>query len=131
MVRQDHHNVEILRQQATALLMVIWRGIPADYKSRYRMDIWTIFENEIRSAAYTNNLGKFVNSLCSRLGATIGTRADERATAEAILNSGQDAALLKLLREETVLIVLMVRVAIQARRADYDELEFEFKEEND
>lgn len=73
------------------------------------------------SAAYTNNLAKFANSLCGRLAATIGTRKEERAECEAILNSGQDRALLKLMREETTLIVLMVRVAMQERRELYEE----------
>lgn len=114
-----------VRQQAADLLMTIWRGIPSDFKSRYRMTLWEQFENEIRSAAYTNNLGKFVNSLCGRLSAEIGRSADERAQAEKILNSGQDSALLKLLREETVLVVLMVRVANADRRSDERRAEWE------
>jgi hypothetical protein len=54
------------------------------------------------------------------MNATVGTRASERSAAEAILNSGQDAALLKLLREETTLIILMMRVELQARREQYE-----------
>ncbi len=113
---------ETLRQQAVTLLLAIWRGIPADYKSRYRMNIWEQFQDQVQSAAYTSNLAKFVNSLCSNLNASVGTRADERAAAEAILNGGNDRALLRLLREETVLLVLMVRVEMQARKEVYEEV---------
>lgn len=111
---------ENLHQQAAALLMAIWRGIPADFKSRYRMNIWQQFEDQIRSAAYTSNLGKFVNSLCSKLQATVGRNAEERVYGEKVLNSGQDRALLKLLRDETTLLVLMVRVANQKRREQWE-----------
>ena len=102
------------------LLEIIWRGIPADYKSRYRRTIWQQFEDQVRSAAYTSRLGTFVNSLCSKFQATVGTRDEEREKAEAILNNGQDRSLLKLIREETTLLVLMVRVRNQARQEEWE-----------
>lgn len=104
-------------EKAAALLMTIWRGIPPDYKSRYRRTIWQQFEDNVRAAAYTSNLGKFINSICSKLQAQI--KADDSAEAEGILNCGQDRALLKLLREETTLLVLMVRVANQERQEEW------------
>jgi len=103
-------------EQAANLLAIIWKGIPADYKSRYRMNIWQQFEDNIRSAAYTSNLGKFVNSLCSKLSAQIGRNGEDRAAAKAILQQADARAMLKLLREETTLLVLMVRVVNQERR---------------
>jgi hypothetical protein len=54
------------------------------------------------------------------MNASIGTRAEEREAAEAILNSGQDAGLLKLLRDETTLVMLMVRVEVQRRREEWE-----------
>jgi len=109
-------NDDGLREMAADLLEVVWRGVPRDYKSRYRMSIWQQFEDNVRSAAYTANLGKFVNSLCAKLQASVGQRDEERARAEEILNSGNDRALLKLLRDETTLLVLMVRVRNQQRQ---------------
>lgn len=109
-----------LHERAADLLEIIWRGIPADYKSRYRMTVWRQFEDNIRSAAYTANLGKFVNSLCSKLQASIGRNAEERETAQAILNSGEDDEFLKLMREQTTLLVLMVRVRNQKRREAWE-----------
>lgn len=111
---------EQLRQMAVALLTTIWRGIPTDMKSRYRQTIWGQFENQVRSAAYTSNLAKFASSISLKLAADIGTTPEARETAETILNSGNDRPLLKLLREETTLIVLMVRVANQERREQWE-----------
>jgi hypothetical protein len=54
------------------------------------------------------------------MGATIGRKAEERTLADAILNSGNDRALLKLMRDETTLLVLMVRVANQERREAWE-----------
>lgn len=112
--------MEVTTEAVSELLMMIWRGVPGDYKSRYRMSIWNQFENEIKSAAYTSNLGKFVNSICSKLQATIGANKDERERAEYLLTHLDDRQTLKLLREETTLLVLMVRVANQERREEWE-----------
>ena len=104
-----------LHEQAADLLEVIWRGIPADYKSRYRTSVWQQFEDNIRSAAYTSNLGKFINSLCYKLRAQVGRNAEERAIANQILQEVDGKALLKLFREETISLVLMVCVRNQER----------------
>ncbi len=106
-----------MHQAAANLLMAIWKGIPSSYKSRYRRNIWQQFEDNVRSSAYTSNLGKFVDSLCLRLQVQI--RGKDSIELEQILNSGNDRILLKLLREETTLLVLMVRVANEQRREEW------------
>lgn len=106
------------QEMAASLLDIIWQGISSDFKSRYRQTIWEQFENTVRANAYTNNLGKFVNSVCLKLGATIPGK--HTAEAEKILNSGQDRPLLKLYRDETTLIVLMVRIRNQERRETWE-----------
>jgi len=108
--------MEEMHQTAANLLTAIWRGISGEYKSRYRFSIWQQFEDNVRSAAYTNNLGKFVDGLCLKLGAQIG--GGDVGSVEQILNSGNDRALLKIMREETTLAVLMVRVANQERQEE-------------
>jgi hypothetical protein len=122
--------MEEIHERATALLWAIWRGIAPDYKSRYRRSIWRQFEDRVRSAAYTSNLGTFVNTLCSSLQAEIGKNADDRERAHELLNAGDERALLKVLREETTLVVLMVRIrnqeaqeAYEVRRAETEALE--------
>ena len=52
--------------------------------------------------------------------ATIGANKDERERAEFLLNHLDDRQTLKLLREETTLLVLMVRVANQERREEWE-----------
>ena len=69
----------------------------------------------------TNRLAKFVNSLSLKFQATIGVTPEEREQAERILNSGQDRALLKIMREQTTILVLMLRVENQARRKEWEE----------
>jgi hypothetical protein len=108
------------KAQAATLLKLIWRGIAANYKSRYRMTIWEQYENEIRSAAYTSSLGKFISRLCSRLAATVGRTDEERDVAETILRTANDREMLKLMREQTTLLVLMVRVDNQERREEWE-----------
>jgi len=109
-----------MEEKAVNLLETIWRGIPADYKSRYRMTIWQQFEDQIRSAAYTDNLGKFVSSLCYKLNATVGRNQSEREQAMSVLASTAEARpMLKLMREQTSLLVLMVRMRVQASRESW------------
>lgn len=81
----------------------------------------------MRAAAYTSNLGKFVNLLCLKMSAEIGQNVDDQQVANQVLNSGNDRALLKLLRDETTLLVLMVRIKNQETqdkwRAEHPESE--------
>lgn len=104
-------------EMATALLTPIWRGIPAAYKSRYRTKIWQQFEDNIKSAAYTATLSRFASNLSSRLGVRIAT--EDVVAVQAVLQSGQDRALLKLLRDEATTCVLLVRMINEERKAEW------------
>jgi len=116
-------------EKAADLLELIWRGIATDYKSRYRMTIWQQFEDQVRSAAYTSRLGTFINMLCLKLQAGVGTRAEDREKVNGILNGGQDRALLKLIRDETTLLVLMVRIRNQERQDEWRDRQAEREEQ--
>jgi len=113
MTQENEHN---LKQTATALLMMIWKGIPSDYKSKYRMTIWEQYEHEVKAAAYTSKLGKFINRICGRMNALIEIKEQDRVLLEEILNMPDERELLKLLREQATLLVLMVRMANQEIR---------------
>lgn len=110
-------DMDATHEKAATLLMAIWRGVPNSYKSRYRHTIWQQFEDNIRAAAYTNSLGKFINNLCLALGVEI--LAKDVETVNGVLRDGQDRTLLKLMRDETTLLVLMVHVENQQRRAGW------------
>ncbi len=93
------------------------------------MTIWEQFENEIRAAAYTSNLATFISRLCGRLGANVGCNDEERAAAELIMRTVDDRDVLKLLREQTTYLVLLVRIDNQASREEW--LESHKQEEGD
>lgn len=102
---------------AAGLLAPLWRGIPSGYKSRYARNIWQQFEDNVRSAAYTSRLSVWYDTLCRKL--SIEVRRDDTAAVQAVLQAGQDKAVLKALRDETALLVLLVRVANEERKAAY------------
>ena len=108
-----------LHRRAAALLWVMWRGVPSSYKSRYRRNIWQQFEDNVRSAAYTSNLGKFITSLHQNLNVDIQAGEHVELVNDA-LREGQGRALLKLMRDETTLLVLMVRLKNQERRERWE-----------
>jgi len=118
-----------MEERALTILAAIWRGLSPAYKSRYRLTIWRQFEDQVRSAAYTSSLSRFVNCLCSKLDVVLA--AKDVAAVEAALTAGADRAMLKLLREETTLLVLQVRVANQERREAYEATLFENENEED
>jgi len=103
---------------AASLLTPIWRGIPADYKAKYARNIWQQFEDNIRSAAYTSSLSRFVNSICSRLQVKIA--AGDVEMVNAALASGRDRELLRLMRDEATTVVLMVRLENDKRREEWE-----------
>lgn len=111
--------MEISRDLIATLIRSIWDGVPRDYKSRYRLTIWDQFENEIKSAAYTSSLPVFVTRLCQRLGASLGRTPEERAVVESILKHGEDKTVLRIIREETAYLVLLVRIDNQEKRDEW------------
>ncbi len=64
----------------------------------------------------TVNLGRYFNAVCSKLGVQgLGPR-EELDILDGILNGGQDRALLRVLRDETALIVVKVRLLNESRK---------------
>jgi len=54
------------------------------------------------------------------MNAQMGKNKDERARAEQLLGELDSRETLKMLREETTLLVLMVRVVVQERRESWE-----------
>lgn len=52
---------------AKKLLWGLWRSISEDYKMKYPRDIWSHYENAIKSASYTSNLKGFLSLFQRRL----------------------------------------------------------------
>lgn len=107
-----------IHDSAKVLLVSIWRGIPVSYKVTYARNIWQQFEDNVRSAAYTSSLSRFINSICKKLQIVI--HKDHVASVDEIVSSGADREMLRVLRDETTTIVLMVRLENEARRAEWE-----------
>lgn len=99
---------------ARKLLFSIWRGIAAGYKEKYRRNIWEQFEAGIRSAAYTSDLSRFLDSACRKMGSEIPSRC--KSDVLEILDCEHSPAILRLLRDETTGLVLRVRLLNDDRR---------------
>lgn len=111
--------MDLQHERAVRILGPIWRGIPSDYKTKYALNIWTQFENQVRSASYTTYLARFADKLSSRFGVAIADR-DVSMLTEAI-GAGDDAVLLRLFREEATYLVLLVREENDKRREIWKE----------
>lgn len=99
---------------ADRLLTPLWRGIDPDYKRKYARGIWQQWEDNLRSAAYTAKLSMFLSKITTRL--AIDIHKDDTESVAGVIQSGDDKAVLKMLRDETTLLVLLVRVANEERK---------------
>jgi hypothetical protein len=102
---------------ANRLLWPLWRGIPDGYKSKYARSIWAQFENNLRSAAYTSSLSKFLATICTRLDIEINSK--ELSDVTSIAGAEDDRDILKKIRDETTYLVLLVRTRNEQRKAEY------------
>lgn len=103
---------------AIQLVTPLWRGIHPDYKRKYARSIWQQWEDNLRSAAYTAKLSTFLAKITARLSIEIHKEDTESVTT--VMLSGNDKAILKMLREETTLLVLLVKVANEERKAKFE-----------
>ncbi len=101
------------------LLWPVWKGIPDRYKVKYVRRIWSQFEDNIRSAAYTTNLAKFLDALTLKLDVQIQPQ-DAGSVAEFLVSADQ-ARTLRALRGEATLLVLLVRARNDERKAQRKE----------
>lgn len=111
---------EFHQQIERCLLTPIWRGIPTDYKRKYQ-NIWEQFENNIKSAAYTAELPKFLSKITQRLGVNI--HDVDIVAMTAFLNVAPARETLRILRDDTALLVLMVRVENEKRKDKFLEIQ--------
>ena len=83
------------------------------------MKIWTQFEENIKAAAMTNSLKRFLNYLCSKF--EINIRNDNVTEVLNIINGLDDKNALIELRTDTTFLVLLVRYENQEKQMDYKE----------
>lgn len=102
---------------AENLLIPLWLGTPKAYKMKYARTIWQQFEDQIRNAAYTSDASRFLDSFCQRFGSELAAE-DVKRTAT-FLTIADSRTLLRMLRQDATLLVLLVRVANEARKDEW------------
>lgn len=104
-------------ERATRLIAIIHRSIDWGAWGSKRLTYWGTLENAIKAAAYTVDLGRFLAALCQKMGiAAPGRNKEDRTAISEILNVGKDREILTVLREQTALIVVQVRVEAEERK---------------
>jgi hypothetical protein len=100
-----------------SLLVPMWRGLSQEYKSNYRSNIWEQFINNIQTAARTDNLAEWYTKVCSKLPITI--RVTDSVSVERVLTSDDEDTILYQLRKKTGLLVVMLQVINEERKAEW------------
>lgn len=108
-------------EEAAAVLRAIYKGIPQEFKSKYRQTLWEQVQSMAAGEARkTNDLATFISRACLRLeGATLAPYEPEaREYVEALLRRSlvEQQAILKAIREQAAVCVLLLRNRLQEER---------------
>ena len=107
---------------AAMLLKAVWSQIDPEYKSKYRMDIWTQVESNVAACARMNStLTRFLSSLCGRFQVAVpGRTEEERQAVDLILRGGmgEPEHILQALREYPQVCVLQLRIMNDAEKEE-------------
>lgn len=101
------------RESARDIILAVWTKIDWDNVSpSRRMKIYDELSSKIRSAALTSDLHKFLSRLCDKMG--VRSISDPRVLK--IFECINHAEMLKILREETSFVILMLRETQEAKK---------------
>ena len=109
-------------ERAARLILAVHQSMDWQTWGSKRLKYWQILTDNVRSAAYTNSLVKFVNTLCSRmnlrfLGSTDPHYVTRQQVEEMLrVSPVEERATLRALREQAMTCVLQVRVWIETQR---------------
>ena len=115
---------------AWRLLLILWRDVwyhsSIDW-SRYRMDIWSKFAERVQSASRTaGDLGGFLSRFSRLMSLTgVGSNENDRTELARLLAppDGERRRIMRMLRDETPVLVALVRRWKDANRETLRELE--------
>ena len=111
-----------IRQIAAVLLRAVWNGIDKEYLSKYRMEIWRMFEERVATAArITNSLASFLSKLSLFFQvAEIGRDDNERIVVADILAGkyGTPEDILVALRRDPQICVMLMRIQKDEEKKD-------------
>ncbi len=98
--------VEQDREKTVDILQAIWNSVDwQSFPQSLRVKVYDLFASRIKSAALTSSLPIFVETLCKKM----GVRSISNEKIVDVIKDKKNNALLKLFREETALLVLMMR----------------------
>ena len=107
---------------AAALLGCVWRATdPKNYRVK-PYEIWSYFENNARSAAMSSaTLSAFYEKLRARMGSEVpGGELAEALAALLALNESEARDVLRVLRKETSVAILLLRLGQEERKEARD-----------
>lgn len=111
-----------LADRAARIVLAVHQSMNWDVWGTKRLKYWSILTDNVRSAAYTNSLPRFINSLCSKMQiASLGRNRGQRSELDGLLSAlppEDERRLLRLFREEATTLVLQTRVWIEERRVE-------------
>ncbi|MBU1999466.1 MAG: hypothetical protein KKE64_08255 [Candidatus Omnitrophica bacterium] len=115
-----------IREDCLIILKAIWSNINWDnVGAMRRMKIYEEFASKIKSSAMTSSLVRFVEKMMQKF----EIREIGNAEVLVILQKGQDRKMLKVLREETTILMLLLREWIGIKKEKHKEKEAKKNEE--
>lgn len=114
------------REIAVELIQAVWRSINWENISiKRRMNIYDELTSKIKSAAMTNDLNKFLEKFMLKW----GIRSLNDKNILKMLTEYNNSILISVLREDTIVIVLMLREKQELKKREKEELKKREKEE--
>lgn len=106
------------QEAAVTLAEIGWRNVDFDRWRAHRMRVWSQFTDRLRLAATTTStLSRFWTTFCAAMGSENPSDQGQRQALGNVLSGGNDRAVLRVLRQDTDLVTLMVRLRSEDRRA--------------
>lgn len=114
----------ITRAMCVDLVRAVHGSMDWDIWSKKRLTYWSIFGDNIAAAAYTSSLAKWLSNICNTMSVrSVGRTDNERLAVEQLINSGNDKAVLRSLREETSIVILILRNEIDTTKNRKDSIQ--------
>lgn len=105
------------QQAAIDIAQIGWRNIDWETWGRYRRQVWEQYTERLRLAATTtSNLSRFWSVLSAAMGIGQPQRPEDRVRLRELLGRSDARDILHVLRHETEIVVLAVRIASDDRK---------------
>ena len=121
---------EELRDDCLKIIIAVWQKIDwGGMSPMRRMKIYDELAGKIKSSAMTSSLSSFIDKLTRKF--EVRSLGKGGLQVKEIMCRGNDADLLRIFREETVILVIMLREWVEARKLLAAKKEKEAEENED